>query len=128
MATTDSFRRLFRSLAGSQRQRLETLFDERILPLASQIPAAERHALPMGPDAEAESYFVEREHRRMYLSDFGRGGCTLDDCEQELVHMWQAQSAPHLAVLAPELAKIARALHELGTDDSEVSEFVYVMY
>jgi hypothetical protein len=130
MATIDpprTIRRWTRAPRG-YRERLGILFDERILPLAAELPADQRHALPMGPDDSCESYFVERRHRRMNPSDFEHGGCTLDNCEQELVRMWQAHGAPHFTGLAAELAKIARGLHEVGTEEGDISEFVYVMY
>ncbi len=130
MATTELLRRMRGWLGGPERQRrrLEALFDEQTRALAAGLPDAEQHPFPLGPDAAEESYFVERRHRRIHPDEFRHGGCTLADCEQEFLRMWQAEGAPHLAALAPELARIARALHEVGTDEGDISEFVYVMY
>lgn len=107
---------------------LRELFEAKLLPAAEQDQPA-RAFFPLGPDAGAETYYVERQRTTMSRDDFHLrtrdGG---DDPIVALGERWQDQGLERLAALAPELRAIAAALRQTEAPADEVSPLIYVMF
>lgn len=80
------------------------------------------------PEASSESYFIERESRRMEKGDFVLPACSSEgDAAQAIESQWAADAS--LKALAGEMGRLAEGLRKEGQQQTdEVSPFIYVMF
>ena len=109
---------------SSTEDRLGRFFDKRLAPLAEKLRARGTRFFPMGPDAQAASYYVApRRGRPEFIQLDGP-----EDCEAALRALWEGQGMPELAALAGPLLELARQIEIREDEMGEISPFVYVMY
>ena len=110
-------------------QEIERFYDHELLPLADRAKAKGVRFLQTQLGGEVPSYYVRRERRSMSKADFETGGCaSTQTVEDDLKTLWKDDREIGLTKLVPSLAKLARGLHAVEKDDSDVSTFIYVMY
>lgn len=99
-----------------------------LVPLAEAARREGTSFFPLGPDAQADSYYVEPTRRVMTRADFElRAAESLEDFVEELAALWTAEGHDELAALAPRLRELV--VHEADQDDEEeVSPFIYAMF
>jgi|WetSurMetagenome_2_1015567.scaffolds.fasta_scaffold369133_2 hypothetical protein len=103
-------------------------FKNTVLPLAEKLGKGKPFFLEKF-DVGTSTYYIKRQKTTMQHNDFEAPGCeSFADFEKALVDMWQNQGYPELVVLAPGLAKLAKALYSAEEQVSEVSPFIYVMF
>ena len=113
-------------------QRMGSLFDEVLLPIAERMQAAGIQAFPLAPDVTWLSYYVRRRRSAMTHDDFTSAACA-DPAELgvRLAAHWQAlgrtELAGHAARFAADAAA-ARPLLAAGTAADEPSPYVYAMF
>jgi hypothetical protein len=100
------------------------IFDRRIAPLAGRLRDRGVRFFPMGPEADAESWYVRPARGELEFVELDGP----DACEKALRELWQRQDMPELDALAGELIDLARRLEIREEDAGEISPFVYVMY
>ena len=107
---------------------LRELFLKQLLPAAAD-GGQPRAFFPLGADAGAETYYIERAKPRMAREDFlirtADGG---DDPIVALGELWANQKFDKLAALAPKLREAATALRQIEKPADDVSPFIYVMF
>jgi hypothetical protein len=87
-----------------------------------------RHYLLLRPEASADSYFVERESRRMEKGDFLIPACSSQgDLPEAIEAHWAREES--LRALAGDMGRLAEGLRKEGQQQTdEVSPFIYVMF
>jgi hypothetical protein len=98
---------------------LVSFFRERLVPLAS----ADTPLFPLGPDASAETYYIDRIDESDYIYELDPANLA-----DELREMWSTGDLPELAGLADELVDLANQLQGREDDNGEISPFVYAMF
>lgn len=104
------------------RARLEAFFAERLVPAAESLRARGVEFFPLGPDADAPTYWHRRDDATDYLD-------SVDPAQTaaRLREMWAEH--PELAALVDPLLELAGALARPADEQSpEVSPFIYAMY
>ena len=110
------------SSTDESRARLEAFFAEHLVPAAESLRARGVQFFPLGPDADAPTYWRRR----------GDAGDYLDSVEpaataERLRAMWAEH--PELAALVDPLLDLASTLARPADEQSpEVSPFIYAMY
>jgi hypothetical protein len=65
----------------------------------------------------------------MSKADFESGGClSPETVEADLQALWQDESSTGLDALSPGMAALAKDLRKVSKDESDVSNFIYVMF
>jgi hypothetical protein len=106
---------------------IDRFFREQMLPLSAQAKSAGTRFLETGFEREAPTYYVKRSRTAMSKTDFEWGGCASPEAvEADLQALWQESA--DLQALGAGMAVLARALREVSTDESDVSNFIYVMF
>jgi hypothetical protein len=102
-------------------------FREVLVPLAEATRREGKSFFPLGPDPQADSYYVEPVRRVMTRADFElRAAESLEDFVRELAALWTSEGHGELAALAPRLRELV--VQEADEDDEEeVSPFIYAM-
>lgn len=108
-------------------QYIRDLFLKKLLPAASD-DGRPRSFFPLGPDATAASYYVERTKTKMSREDFIIGAASDGDPIAALGELWTRQGHDRLAALAPELRQLAGKLRQIEKPADDVSPFIYVMF
>ena len=111
-------------MSSTENPRLGRFFDRRLVPLAERLRARGTRFFPLGPDPEAESYYVPANRMEPEFIDLDGPAA----CEEALRRLWEEQGIPELAALAEPLIDLARRLEVREEDWGEISPFVYVMY
>ena len=111
-------------MSSTEETRLGRFFDKRLAPLAEKLRARGTRFFPMGPDAQADSYYVApRRGRPEFIPLEGPA-----ECEKALRDLWEEQGMPELAALAESILELARQVEIREEESGEISPFVYVMY
>ena len=105
-------------------------FEEVIGPLAEQRCAAGKSFFPPGPDAEAETYFVEPSRSVMRPADFELGATeSTETFVEELSALWIREGNEDLAAMTARLTQLASELATREQPEAEdLSPFMYVMF
>ncbi|MGI8812240.1 MAG: hypothetical protein ACR2IH_06890 [Pyrinomonadaceae bacterium] len=98
---------------------LVSFFLERLAPLTS----TENPLFPTGPDAKAETYYIDRLDDSDYIFELDPANVASD-----LREMWAIGNLPELAELADEIVDLADQLQGCDEDKGEISPFVYAMF
>ncbi len=110
------------SLNDEQREDLlRAFYKERLLPLAALARERGAEFFPLNGNAEAESYYIERNDDGNYVHEIDAA-----DPAGELEKLWQ--DFPELAELAGPLAALAGAIREDEETQEEISPFIYAMF
>jgi hypothetical protein len=101
-----------------------TFFEEVIVPVAEQRRAEGKSFFLLGPDAEAETYFVEPSRSVMRPADFELGATeSTQSFVEELSARWIQEGNEELAAMAPRLAELAS---EFAAQDEPAEEDLYL--
>jgi hypothetical protein len=111
-------------MTSTEDRRLGRFFDKRLVPLAERLRARGVRFFPLGPDGEAESYYVPASRGEPEFIELEGPAA----CEKALRDLWEGETMPELAALAGPLMALARRLEIREDQWSEISPFVYVMY
>jgi len=111
-------------MSSTEDPRLGRFFDRRLVPLAERLRARGTRFFPMGPDAEAESFYLPANRVEPEFIELEGPAA----CERALRELWEEQKLPELAALAGPLMNLARRLEIREEEWGEISPFVYVMY
>lgn len=107
---------------------LQELFLKQLLPAAAE-SGQPRAFFPLGGDAGAKTYYVERKRPKMAREDFliqtADGG---DDPIVALGELWASQKLDKLAAQVPKLREAAAELRQIEKPADDVSAFIYVMF
>jgi len=105
-------------------------FEEVMVPAAAQRRAAGKSFFALGPDAEAETYFVEPARSVMRPADFELGATeSAESFIEALSALWIREGHEELAAMAPRLGDLARDLAVPDqAEDEDLSPFMYVMF
>lgn len=124
--------RLNTSLTKTEEQAepVVAFFKEVIGPLAEQRRAAAKSFFPLGPDAEAETYFVTPSRRVMRPADFElRATESTETFVEELSALWTREGNEDLAAMTARLTQLACELATREQPEAEdLSPFLYVMF
>jgi hypothetical protein len=108
---------------------IDAFFRERLLPLSTKAKSGGARFLEAGFEPDAASYYVERPRTAMSKADFEWGGCVAPETvEADLRALWQREGDPGLSTLSAAMAALAKDLRKVGKDESDVSNFIYVMF
>ena len=108
---------------------IDAFFRERLLPLATKAKSTGARFLETGFERDAPTYYVERSRTTMSKADFEWGGCVSPETvEADLRALWKGESATGLETLSAPMAALAKDLRKVGKDESDVSNFIYVMF
>jgi hypothetical protein len=110
-------------MSSTEQTRLGRFFDKKLVPLAEKLRTRGVRFFPMGPDAQADSYYVAPRRGPEFTLLEGP-----EDCEKALHDLWDGQKIPELALLAAPLLELARQVEIREEETGEISPFVYVMY
>jgi hypothetical protein len=111
-------------MSSTEDPRLGRFFDKRLVPLAKRLRDRGTRFFPMGPDAEAESYYLPVSRVEPEFIELEGP----EACEKALRSLWEEQRMPELAALAGPLLDLALRLEIREEEWGEISPFVYVMY
>jgi len=111
-------------MTSTEDRRLGRFFDKRLVPLAERLRASDTRFFPLGPDAEAESYYLPASRGEPKFIELEGPAA----CEKALREIWEGQRMPELAALAEPLMALAQRLEIREDEWGEISPFVYVMY
>ncbi len=86
------------------------------------------HYFRLRPDGALDSYFVERESRRMEKGDFLIPACSSQgDLPEAIESHWVREES--LRALTGDMGRLAEGLRKEGQQQTdEVSPFIYVMF
>ncbi len=110
-------------MSSTDESRIRRFFRKRLTPTAAKLRARGLRFFPMGPEPEAETWYVEGEGDESEFVEL-----EVEACEEALRELWERQDLPELAALAAPLLDLAKQLEVAEEDSSEISPFVYVMY
>ncbi len=117
--------------SGKALSLIERFFTRSLEPLARDnvaLGTVPTSTLRQESSGSEETWYIPRQNKTMSRSDFETLGCdSVEDLEDTLREFWIARGQQHLAVLAPGLARIARALCNLEEPVDEPTQFVYAM-
>ena len=109
--------------------RIDCFFVDQMLPLAAKAKAEGARFLVTGLEADAPSYYVNRERKTMSKADFETGGfASIDTAAADLQSLWPDAGDLGLGTLAPGMAALAQDLRAVAEETRDVSNFIYVMY
>lgn len=111
-------------MSSTEDTRLGKFFDKRLVPLADQLRARGVRFFAMGPDADAESFYLPANPMEPEFIELEGPAA----CEKALLELWERQGMAELAALAGPLMDLARHLEIREEEWGEISPFVYVMY
>lgn len=111
-------------MSSTEADRLGRFFDKRMVPLAEKLRARGTRFFPMGPDAQASTYYVAPRRGRPEFTELEGAA----DCEKALRDLWEEQRIPELTALAGPILELARQVEIREEESGEISPFVYVMY
>ena len=104
-------------------------FCERMLPLSTKAKSAGARFLETGFERDAPTYYVERPRKSMAKADFEWGGCASPETvEADLQALWRDEGVTGLNTLSEGMAALAKDLRTVSKDESDVSNFIYVMF
>jgi len=104
-------------------QRLRQYFAQVLVPAADRLRARGVRLMPLGPEPEADTWYVPGPSGEPEFVEFD-----VEDCERIMRAFWEAQGCHELAEMAGQLAELAQEL-EIGEEESsDVSPFIYVMF
>lgn len=108
---------------------VERYFRRELLPAFAAAGKGAESFFPRRPDGEARSYYVPCGKKSMSAGDFILEGCgSFDKLQQALEELWREQGYPGLARTSGTAAALARRLYHAGSENDEVSPFIYVMF
>ena len=108
---------------------IDRFFRERMLPLSTKAKSAGARFLETGFDRDAPTYYVGRSRKTMSREDFEWGGCASPETvEADLQALWKEEASTGLNTLSAGMAALARDLRTVSKDESDVSNFIYVMF
>ncbi|HEY2560093.1 MAG TPA: hypothetical protein VGI48_10335 [Caldimonas sp.] len=108
---------------------IDRFFGERMLPLATKAKSAGVRFLETGFERDAPTYYVQRSRKTMSKADFESGGCVSPETvEADLQALWRDERSTGLNTLSAGMAALAKDLRTVSKDESEVSNFTYVMF
>ena len=102
--------------------RLRWFYRRRIVPVARQLSERGVTLMPMGPEPEVDSWYIDFPEGEPELIQVGTD--SLGGLEQ----LWSDGSLPELRELIEPLARLQQSLKTEPKETSEVSPFIYVMY
>ncbi len=111
-------------MSSTEDARLGRFFDKRLVPLAEKLRARGTRFFPMGPDAQASTYYVAPRRGKPEFTQLEGPA----ECEEALYDLWEGQGIPELAALAGSILELARQVEIREDESGEISPFVYVMY
>ena len=108
---------------------VERFFRREMMVLAERMKREGREFFPVTPNAEAQTYYMDRDRRTLSPQDFEGLGCESSaEFADRLLLLWRSQGLEELESLIPTLSKLAGELYRVEEQQAEVSPFVYVMY
>ena len=102
---------------------LQKSFREKIVPVAEQLRRDGVELMPLGPDDDAETWYVSYPPDTPEFVEFESA-----DFEPQLRRLWEDQGISQLAGLVEPLSDLARRLEQPPPEDAEVSPFIYVIF
>lgn len=102
---------------------LRTFYHERLMPLVEKARSRGIEFFPTGPDAEAGTYYIERNDDGDYVHEINA-----DDLGGELRELWGRGELAELVDLALPLVNLAEAIKETDETPEDVSPFIYAMF
>lgn len=113
------------SLNDTQKEELlRTFYHERLVPIAKEARARGVEFFPAGPDATAESYYIERNDDGNYVHEINA-----DDLAGDLRELWGRRGdLSELVDLAVPIVDLAEAIKETDETPEDVSPFIYAMF
>lgn len=107
----------------TETERLSGFFRERLLPIADQARRDGVEIFPLGPESEADSYFLSRASGESYIHTIDRS-----DLAGELHKLWATDRLAGMDGLAGPIVELAESLRETDADPDDVSPFIYAMF
>jgi hypothetical protein len=100
---------------------LRDFFERHLVPVADVCRERNIEFFPLGPDAGAVTYFIDRNDDGNYVREIDS-----DDIADELEQMWS--DLPELAAIVRPLMELAETLQEKEETADEISPFIYAMF
>ena len=118
--------------ANRAMQKIRNFFEKELMPLAETLKESGISFLALGPDHDADTYYIDRHKATISRGDFEiEGGNCADDLERALVDLWTSQGYPQLTTLAPALCELAKICHSVEIEQEQkgdVSPAMYVLF
>ena len=110
-------------MSSTDRERLAVFFREQLVPLAQRFRNRGVSFFPLGPEPEAESWYVdvpagEPEFVELEPADY----------EPLLRELWEQQELPELAAMTGAFIRLASTLETDVEQTADVSPTIYVMH
>jgi hypothetical protein len=102
---------------------LRAFYHERLMPLVERARESGLEYFPAGPEATADSYFIDRSDNGDYVHEIRS-----DDLAGELHELWSKGQPAELADLAGPIVALAEAIKETDETPEDVSPFIYAMF
>ena len=110
-------------MSSTDEQRLRRFFAERLVPAAETLRRRGVQLFPLGPEPDAESWYVEGPGPERDFVELPEDGL-----EDALRALFRERGLPELEALAPALMELSGALEIAAEETPDISPFVYVMY
>jgi hypothetical protein len=102
---------------------LARFYREHILPIAEDAAADGVEIFPLGPDADCESYFIDRKSGESYVHEIDH-----TNMDEELSRLWSADRLRGMEDLAKPIVQLAESLRDKEVESDDVSPFIYAMF
>jgi hypothetical protein len=112
------------SLSDTEKEDLlHRFYHERLMPIVEEARARGIEFFPAGPDAAAESYYIDRNDKGNYVHEINA-----NDLAGDLRELWGRGELKELADLAGPIVELAEAIKETDETPEDVSPFIYAMF